>query len=122
MYKVYVPSYCYIDGHLDELKNDGPNFGSKVIGVFDTEKKAVDALIKLLVSESVIEANFQVKLLKDIDQDFACYLEDYNMKVLTKYLIETMVDFDCLKTYCSRFNDSCYEDKWFIKMDVFPIR
>lgn len=122
MYKVYVPSYCYIDGHLDELKNDDPDFGSKVIGVFDNEKKAVDALIKLLVSESVIEANFQVKLLKDIDQDFACYLEDYNMKVLTKYLIETMVDFDCLKTYCSRFNDSWYEDKWFIKMDVFPIR
>lgn len=123
MSTVYVPSYCFKNKYtVDNLELD---FGSEVIGVFDTEKKAVNALIALLVSERVIGDNFRIKTFEDEDEEDACFLYDYShtkLNLLTDKLIECIDDFDSLEKYCYEFNDSCYEDKWYIKMDVFNVK
>lgn len=109
MSKVYMPSYCSsVNNTMQE----------KVLGVYETEKRAIYALIELLVDKSHIESNFKVVLYEDEDGEQDIWeLSNYELKDKLQSCID---DFDTLVKYCERFNDGVYLDSWKINLYIKP--
>lgn len=104
----YVPALTYT------FEGD---FNSVIGGVYSTEKKAVDALIQILVRNYKI-TDFDMESGNEL---VTCYYTELELERTEQKIMSIVSSLESLISYCKKYNDTYFEQWWNLTIKKFDL-